>query len=105
MISDTFQVRRSGFPGMQLELSNKLRGYLPDRSLKNIGEVGELLEETINRVRQGPFDLRAVKFTQDGFVFEQAATSRYRVRGGNMRRTGLRLASNGVTNSKSRLCA
>jgi hypothetical protein len=32
---------------MQLELSNKLRGYLPDRSLKNIGEVGELLEETI----------------------------------------------------------
>jgi hypothetical protein len=32
---------------------------LPDRSLKNIGEVSELLEETINRVRQGPFDLRA----------------------------------------------
>jgi len=24
-----------------------------------MGEVGELLEETINRVRQGPFDLRA----------------------------------------------
>jgi hypothetical protein len=24
-----------------------------------MGDVGELLEETINRVRQGPFDLRA----------------------------------------------
>jgi hypothetical protein len=24
-----------------------------------VGEVSELLEETINRVRQGPFDLRA----------------------------------------------
>ena len=32
---------------------------LPQRPLKNIGEVSELLEETINRVRQGPFDLRA----------------------------------------------
>jgi hypothetical protein len=32
---------------------------LPQRSLKNTGEVSELLEETINRVRQGPFDLRA----------------------------------------------
>jgi hypothetical protein len=32
---------------------------LPDRSLKNIGEVSDLLEETINRVRLGPFDLRA----------------------------------------------
>ena len=32
---------------------------LPHRPLKNIGEVGELLEETINRVRQVPFDLRA----------------------------------------------
>jgi hypothetical protein len=32
---------------------------LPDRSLKSIGEVSALLEETINRVRQGPFDLRA----------------------------------------------
>ena len=31
----------------------------PDRQLKTMGEVGELLEETINRVRQGPFDLRA----------------------------------------------
>ena len=41
----------AGFLGMQLELSNKLRGYLPDRSLKNIGEVGELLEETIKRAR------------------------------------------------------
>src|SRR5450755_3731900 len=29
------------------------------RSLKTVGDVGELLEETINRVRQGPFDLRA----------------------------------------------
>ncbi len=27
--------------------------------LKNISDVGGLLEETINRVRQGPFDLRA----------------------------------------------
>ena len=32
---------------------------LPDRSLNSIGEVSGLLEETINRVRQGPFDLRA----------------------------------------------
>ena len=28
-------------------------------SLKSIGDVSRLLEETINRVRQGPFDLRA----------------------------------------------
>jgi hypothetical protein len=34
-------------------------GDLPHRPLKSIGEVSELLEETINRVRQGPFDLRA----------------------------------------------
>jgi hypothetical protein len=32
---------------------------LPERPLKSIGEVSELLAETINRVRQGPFDLRA----------------------------------------------
>jgi hypothetical protein len=32
---------------------------LPERPLKSTGEVSELLEETINRVRQGPFDLRA----------------------------------------------
>jgi hypothetical protein len=32
---------------------------LPQLPLKSIGEVSELLEETINRVRQGPFDLRA----------------------------------------------
>ena len=32
---------------------------IPDRPLKSMGDVGELLEETINRVRQGPFDLRA----------------------------------------------
>jgi hypothetical protein len=32
---------------------------VPHRPLKSIREVGELLEETINRVRQGPFDLRA----------------------------------------------
>ena len=32
---------------------------LPQRPLKSIGEVSELLEETINRVRDGPFDLRA----------------------------------------------
>jgi hypothetical protein len=32
---------------------------LPYRSVKSIDEVCELLEETINRVRQGPFDLRA----------------------------------------------
>jgi hypothetical protein len=32
---------------------------LADRSLKSFGEVSELLEETINLVRQGPFDLRA----------------------------------------------
>src|SRR5271155_3915370 len=29
------------------------------RPLKSMGDVGELLEETINRVRQSPFDLRA----------------------------------------------
>jgi hypothetical protein len=34
-------------------------GNLPHRSLKSVGQVSELLEETINRVRQGPFDLRA----------------------------------------------
>jgi hypothetical protein len=33
-------------------------GNLPHRPLKTIGHVSELLEETINRVRQGPFDLR-----------------------------------------------
>jgi len=27
--------------------------------LKNVGQVSQLLAETINRVRQGPFDLRA----------------------------------------------
>jgi len=32
---------------------------LPKRPLRSIGEVSELLEETINRVRHGPFDLRA----------------------------------------------
>jgi hypothetical protein len=32
---------------------------LPHRPLKTIEEVCELLEEAINRVRQGPFDLRA----------------------------------------------
>jgi hypothetical protein len=32
---------------------------LPPLPLKSIGEVSGLLEETINRVRQGPFDLRA----------------------------------------------
>jgi hypothetical protein len=32
---------------------------LSDRSLNSIGEVSGLLEETINRVRRGPFDLRA----------------------------------------------
>jgi hypothetical protein len=34
-------------------------GDLPHRALKSVGQVSELLEETINRVRQGPFDLRA----------------------------------------------
>jgi hypothetical protein len=34
-------------------------GGLTERPLKSVGEVGELLEETINRVRHGPFDLRA----------------------------------------------
>ena len=32
---------------------------LPQIPLKSIGDVSRLLEETINRVRQGPFDLRA----------------------------------------------
>ncbi len=32
---------------------------LPQRSLKNVGDVSDLLEETINQVRRGPFDLRA----------------------------------------------
>jgi hypothetical protein len=35
------------------------RDGLPHRPLKSLGEVSELLEETINRVREGPFDLRA----------------------------------------------
>jgi len=35
------------------------RDGLPHRPLKSIGEVSELLEETINRVRHGSFDLRA----------------------------------------------
>ncbi len=34
-------------------------GDLPHRPLKSVGQVSELLEETINRVRHGPFDLRA----------------------------------------------
>ncbi len=34
-------------------------GALPPKPLKSVGQVSELLEETINRVRQGPFDLRA----------------------------------------------
>ena len=34
-------------------------GDLPHKPLKSIGDVSELLEETINRIRQGPFDLRA----------------------------------------------
>jgi hypothetical protein len=34
-------------------------GGLPHKPLRSVGEVSELLEETINRVRQGPFDLRA----------------------------------------------
>jgi hypothetical protein len=32
---------------------------LPYRPLKSVEEVCELLEETIDRIRQGPFDLRA----------------------------------------------
>jgi hypothetical protein len=32
---------------------------LARRPLKSIGDVSDLLEETINRVRRGPFDLRA----------------------------------------------
>jgi hypothetical protein len=32
---------------------------LAHRSLKSIGDVSDLLEETINRVRRGPFDLPA----------------------------------------------
>ena len=34
-------------------------GDLSKIPLKSIGDVSGLLEETINRVRQGPFDLRA----------------------------------------------
>jgi hypothetical protein len=34
-------------------------GNLPTVPLKSVGDVSGLLEETINRVRQGPFDLRA----------------------------------------------
>jgi hypothetical protein len=32
---------------------------LPSRPLKSVDDIRELLEETINRVRHGPFDLRA----------------------------------------------
>jgi len=45
--------RRAGFPSPPHAL------HFPQRPLKSVGEVSELLEETINRVRQGPFDLRA----------------------------------------------
>jgi hypothetical protein len=38
---------------------------LSKRPLKSIGEVSELLEETINRVRQGPFDLVAANSIGD----------------------------------------
>ena len=34
-------------------------GDRPHSSLRNVDNVRDLLEETINRVRQGPFDLRA----------------------------------------------
>src|ERR1019366_5920923 len=39
---------------------------LPSRPLKSVDDISELLEETINRVRQGPFDLRAA--TTIGFL-------------------------------------
>ena len=41
-------------------------GDLPQIPLKSIDDVSGLLEETINRVRQGPFDLRAANAT--GFL-------------------------------------
>jgi hypothetical protein len=34
-------------------------GDRPHRPLRRVEDVSELLEETINRVREGPFDLRA----------------------------------------------
>ena len=48
--------RRGGQKNRRWSLDQR---NIPDRRLKNMGDVGELLEETINRVRQGPFDLRA----------------------------------------------
>ena len=50
-----------GRQGGQKNRRWKLDGYgdLPYKPLKSIGDVSELLEETINRIRQGPFDLRA----------------------------------------------
>jgi len=32
---------------------------LPTKALRSTADVASLLEETINRIRQGPFDLRA----------------------------------------------
>jgi hypothetical protein len=34
-------------------------GHSPHRPLRSVGDVSGILEETINRVRHGPFDLRA----------------------------------------------
>jgi len=45
--------RRATFPPL------RDASTLAHKPLKSFGEVSELLEETINRVRQGPFDLRA----------------------------------------------
>jgi hypothetical protein len=48
--------RQGGLKNRRWKVDN---GELEHRPLKSVGQVIELLEETINRVRQGPFDLRA----------------------------------------------
>ena len=48
--------RQGGLKNRRWKVGN---GELEHRPLKSVGQVSELLEETINRVRQGPFDLRA----------------------------------------------
>jgi hypothetical protein len=51
-----------GRQGGQKNRRWKADQLLPQRPLKNIAEVSELLEETINRVRQGPFDFQTELF-------------------------------------------
>jgi hypothetical protein len=46
-------------------------GDLPHKPLKSIGDVSELLEETINRIRQGPFVVLLARYSEqkEGLIF------------------------------------